>query len=140
MKKLSARTVQELKFIARENGIDIPDGALKAQIVEAIEQNGGAVITTNTVSPSGKKTEGIKPVSNGVIGANLPENKPGNPEPVVSKDKVALYSQKNLSWVGVGRLEHGYNFVKKEVAEKWLKHKAVRAATPEEIASHYGVE
>lgn len=140
MKKLSTRTVGELKMIARENGIEIPDGAIKAQIVEAIEANGGAVITTNTVKPSGKESTGVRPVKNGVIGANIPEIQPGTPEPVVSNDKVALYSEKNLSWTGVGKLQRGYNFVSEGVSEKWLKQKSVRIATPEEVAEYFGVK
>lgn len=138
MKKLSTRTVGELKMIAREQGIELPDGALKAQILEAIEFDGGAVITANTVSPSGKKTSGVAEVKNGVIGMNLPENQPVK-QAVVSDDKVALYSEKNLSWVGVGKLKRGYNFVSEGVSEKWLKQKAVRLASPEEVADHYGV-
>ena len=57
----------------------------------------------------------------------------------VNKDeKVAVYSERNLSWNGVGTLEVGYNIVTKEASEKWVTHKAVRPATPEEVARFYG--
>jgi len=56
------------------------------------------------------------------------------------QEKVALYSDKNLHWNGVGQLQKGYNIVTKEVSVKWLKHKAVREATPAEVAKHYGKE
>lgn len=54
--------------------------------------------------------------------------------------KMALYSEKNLTWSGVGSLVKGYNFLNKNVAEKWLtKTKHVRIATPEEVAKEYGL-
>lgn len=127
--------------MARESGIELPEKALKAQIVAALEESGDNVITVNTVKPSGTPTNGVRPVSDGVIGSAAPERpkKPRVDEPVVSNDKVALYASKNLHWTGVGHLKHGYNFVSEEAAGKWLRHKAVRAATPEEVASHYDV-
>lgn len=54
------------------------------------------------------------------------------------QEKVAVFSERNLHWNGVGHLQRGYNIVTKEVSEKWLKHKAVRIAKPEEVAKHYG--
>ena len=142
MKKLSSRTVGELKLMAREMGVDIPDGARKAQVVEAIEANGDqTVITANTVKPSGKPTSGVLPVKEGAIGSAVAEPKPKKEKKEAVKEKVALHSNKNLSWTGVGKLSRGYNFVSKENAEKWLaRAKSVRAASPEEVATHYGVE
>ena len=55
-----------------------------------------------------------------------------------SSEKIALFSEKNLTWNGVGVLQKGYNIVTKEASEKWLQHKAVREATPAEVASYYG--
>ena len=54
------------------------------------------------------------------------------------QEKVAVYSERNLHWNGVGQLQKGYNIVTKEASVKWLKHKAVREATPTEVAKHYG--
>lgn len=53
------------------------------------------------------------------------------------KEKVALYSSKNLSWTGVGKLIKGYNILNKDTAEKWLTKNGVRIATPEEIKKEY---
>jgi hypothetical protein len=50
---------------------------------------------------------------------------------------VPLYSSKNIH-VGATFLKFGYNIVTEEAAEKWLKFKAVRKATPEEIKTAYG--
>lgn len=54
-----------------------------------------------------------------------------------SQEKIALYSSKNLFKYGVGELVIGYNIVLKEDAKFWLTNKAVRQATPEEVAKAY---
>ena len=51
---------------------------------------------------------------------------------------VAVYTTRNLFWSEVGELKIGYNIVNEEDAERWLTHKAVRIATPDEVARHYG--
>lgn len=57
-----------------------------------------------------------------------------------SGEKVAIHSSRNIHWNGVGSLTIGYNIVTKEASEKWLAHKAVRLATPQEVAKYYGKE
>jgi Fe-S cluster biosynthesis and repair protein YggX len=52
--------------------------------------------------------------------------------------KVALYSDRNIYWGGLGELKVGYNIVSKEASEQWITRKAVRIAQPEEVASYYG--
>lgn len=142
MKKLSTRTLPELRLIAREQGIDA-DGLTKAQIVEAVEASGGQVITSMNTNPTKKSEPSAKSNENGVLISPQPEHVKSEivPEPDPAKDasKVAVYSIRNLSWSGVGKLEKGYNFVNKEVAGTWLSHKAVREVSPEEVASHFGV-
>jgi len=54
------------------------------------------------------------------------------------QEKVAVYSDRNINWNGVGQIQKGYNIVTKEASEKWLTRKAVREATPTEVAKHYG--
>lgn len=54
----------------------------------------------------------------------------------VEADLVALFSERNVTWDGVGALKVGYNLVSKEDAEKWTSGSLkVRLATPEEIAA-----
>ena len=53
-------------------------------------------------------------------------------------NKVALYSQRNLHMDNLGALKVGYNIVSKEASEKWLTHRLVRVASPEELAAYYG--
>ena len=62
-------------------------------------------------------------------------------EPVVKnkpQEKVAVYSERNLNWVGVGELKIGYNIVTKEQADQWISNRSVREASPEELKGAYG--
>lgn len=55
-------------------------------------------------------------------------------EPVAKvTDKVAIFSEKNLFWEGVGRVIRGYNIVEADAAEKWLTKDGIRKATKDEI-------
>jgi hypothetical protein len=74
----------------------------------------------------------------GVIGS-VAADKPKAAAPVKAEpEKVALWSNKNIRWGGVGALSKGYNIVIKEAADKWLTREGIREATPEEVADHYG--
>lgn len=142
MKKLSARTLGELKLIAESQGIST-EGLKRVEIAAAIEESGGQVITSMNTKPSGTPSSATTNDS-GILISPQPEKikaqRGNDPEPSpVEADKVALYATRNLSWPGVGKVSKGYNFVTKEVADKWLQHKAVRQASPEEVASYFGV-
>jgi hypothetical protein len=52
-------------------------------------------------------------------------------------NKVALYSDRNIHMENLGALKVGYNIVSKEASEKWLTHRLVRIAQPEEVAAYY---
>lgn len=143
MKKLSARTLGELKLIAESQGIDTT-GLKRLEIAEAIEEQGGQVITSMNTKPSGEPAPSAATNESGVLISPQPEKikqkRESNAEPeTVQSDKVALFSVRNLSWPGVGKVDKGYNFVTREAAEKWVTHRAVREATPEEVAAHFGV-
>lgn len=55
----------------------------------------------------------------------------------VGDDKVALWSESNLHHLNWGAIAKGPNIVSKEVADKWIGHKSIRLATPEEVADFY---
>lgn len=100
--------------------------------------------TTNNVvaSPTAsKKVGGKKPalgsVADGVIGSTKVEKKESAPAVAEEDEKVAIFSPKNISWVGVGKLRSGYNIVSKKYADAWLTRKGIRLATPEEVAKEY---
>jgi hypothetical protein len=59
-----------------------------------------------------------------------------------AKNTVALYvTNASISDIRLGKLEHGYNFVSKEVADEWIKvNNKIRVASPEEVAEAYGVK
>jgi hypothetical protein len=82
----------------------------------------------------------IMNIDNGIIGTGNTEVKP-KPKKTESKDsseKVALFSERNVFWEGVGRVGKGYNIVDGKDAEKWLTRKFIRLATPEEIKQEFG--
>ncbi len=135
MSKTSNKNLNELRTMAQELGID-PNGLRKGQLVEAIETKANNVISVpGSQAPSDPN---IVSDSAGVIGSDVEYNAPG-PEKNPAEGKVAVYSERSLNWTGVGKLKMGYNFLSKEDADKWLVHRLVREATPEEVADHFGV-
>jgi hypothetical protein len=106
---LSKKTVMEIKSYAKKNNIDLFGVSTKAHMLE--------VIASWTPKEETEKLTKIK------------ETAP---------EKVAIFSERNVFWNGVGEVVKGYNIVSKEVSEKWLTHKSVRIATPQEVAKHYG--
>ena len=108
VEKFSKKTIPQLQAYAKKNNIDLYGTETKEEMLEAI-------------LPFVPRKD---PVEETVV-----EN---------SNEKVALYSERNLHWSSVGALEKGYNIVTKEASVKWLTHKAVREASPKEVAKHYG--
>ena len=111
MEDLATKTVMELKSYAKKNNIDLFGVKTKLEILEVIA----------SFHPNDKEPKDLK------------EQKAKDPE-----EKVALYSTRNIHWNGLGSLAVGYNIVSKEASEKMVTHKAVRIASPEEVASYYG--
>jgi hypothetical protein len=55
-------------------------------------------------------------------------------------EKVAIFSSGKLFHPTLGRLAYGYNVVDFDIAKEWMKvSEKVREATPQEVASAYGV-
>lgn len=109
---LKKKTVPQLKSYAKKNNIDLFGVNTKNEILEVIF----SFIPTPAQEEAKKKTKNS------------------------SKEKVAVFSIRNLFWNGVGELNSGYTILPKEESEKWLSHKAVRLATPEEVAKHYKIK
>jgi len=108
IEELAKKTVMELKSYAKKNNIDLFGVSTKLEILEVIA----------SFIPNGQTevvTEQKAPI-----------------------EKVALYSDRNIYWDGVGEVKVGYNIVSKEASEKWLTHRLVRIASPEEVAAYYG--
>jgi hypothetical protein len=122
MEELAEKNITQLKAYARKNNIDLFGTNTKIEMLEVI-----ASFVGERPKPKVKK------------------EKPIAVEPVVEikeavdmTDKIALYSTRNIHWGNIGALKVGYNIVSKEASEKMVTHKAVRIATPEEVASYYG--
>lgn len=81
--------------------------------------------------PEGTDLSAIDPNIKIVIEGSEPE------APSDEYDKVAIFSERNMFHPIRGSVSEGYNIVNKAYAEEWIKHPAVRIATPEELAKEY---
>jgi hypothetical protein len=118
---------------------DIPAvDKVELQEVQAAEN----VITAPTAAPKGAPQSNTASNADGVIGSRAADKVFEKPvvveKPVDDSNKVAVWSDKNIRWTGVGALIKGYNIVTKEAADKWLSRGGIREATPEEVATHFG--
>jgi hypothetical protein len=112
IEELSTKTVMSLKAYAKKNNIELFEANTKLEILE---------ILASWIPPKTKE-EHVEEL--------------GKANDLVNK--VALYSERNLHMDNLGALKVGYNIVSKEASEKWLAHRLVRIAQPEEVASYYG--
>jgi hypothetical protein len=149
MDNLSSKTVKELKEYAIEQDIDLGKAKTKTQILSILlggESNISAepfeeqtVIKADEpikrvpASSSGSNDNGV--VVSRAAGRSVKKTTETTKEEVL---KVALFSEKNLHWLGVGNVRPGYNIVTEEAAKLWLTRRGVREATPEEVATYYG--
>jgi hypothetical protein len=88
-----------------------------------------------------EEVQALGSVAEGVIGATKATKAPAKKKTAKSaevKEKIALYSTKNVTWSEVGKVYRGYNIVEKDAAEKWLTRSHIRVATPEEVAKEFG--
>ena len=124
VEEFSKKTVFELKAYAKKNNIDIVGSNTKSELIEAI---------LPFVPREDKVEEEI------VEQVEEVKEEVKTPKKVdILKDKIAVFSNGNIHWNGVGSLEKGYNIVTKEASVKWLTKKSVREATPQEVAAYYG--
>lgn len=111
--------------------------AVEPAVEEAVEE-----VKEDTVIKADEPVESqpaISDVADGVIGSGTSKKKPAAPK--IQKpegEKVALFSEKNIYWEGVGRISKGYNILEADIAEKWLGRSYIRLATPEEIKQEFG--
>lgn len=148
-------TVVQLREYAIENSIDISEAKTKSSILSAIlntnakvsavdEQEINKVISYENASPKKRNpASNTRPDENNVVtvaSANtFKKNKDSSSVKTSTVEKIAVYSEKNMNWSAIGKVNKGYNIVTKEAAEMWLTRKGIRKATPEEVATHYGL-
>ena len=148
----STMTVAKLKEYAEENSIDLGSAKTKTAILSVITQTKSSISAaeeaSSVIGSESLKLPKRSPVSNtrtnedGVLtvgSANTFNNKEFKKDTKTPVDKVAIFSQKNMHWQGIGAVTKGYNIVTKEAADKWLTRKGIREATPQEVATHYGL-
>ena len=155
MSNLEKMTVVQLREYAIENSIDVSEAKTKSSILSAIlntnakvstvdEQEINKVISYENASPKKRNpVSNTRPDENNVVtvaSANtFKKNKDSSSVKISMVEKVAVYSEKNMNWSAIGKVSKGYNIVTKEAAEMWLTRKGIRKATPEEVATHYGL-
>ena len=91
-------------------------------------------------------TPALAPVEGGAMGSAKVAKKKAAPKPKksskkdeeVAPEKVAVFSTRNVTWSGVGKVYRGYNIVTKEQSEQWLNRDHIRLATPDEVAKEFG--
>lgn len=117
--------------VAEENNIEASISTPEPEVT---------AITTNDLASSSSEPQILGSVAEGVIGVTTAEPKPvkSSAKPVDSTEKAAVYSLKNISVPGLGKVYRGYNIVKKDSLDKWLEKSYIRAATPEEVAKEFG--
>lgn len=109
-----------------------------------VAETAASVEVVDTVISSPDQSKRPKPKSSLATGeGSVIESPSASRKDVTAKssdtqEKVAIFSQKNVSWTSVGKLYRGYNIVPKSVADKWLAYSFVRLATPEEVAKELG--
>lgn len=120
------------------------DLGIEATIEEVKEETQAeGVISAPEPVQSVKKVPAIAPVADGVIGSASASVTKANKKPKAVEgkevEKVAVYSSKNVTWTGVGKVYVGFNIVTKDQADKWLTRNHTRLATPDEVAKEFGV-
>jgi hypothetical protein len=118
---MSEEKITQVEKTANEFGISVSK-------IEAVEES-NSVITIP--KKNNKPKASAEAVINDTIGASIEKEEPKKEPP--KKQKVALYSSRNVFWEGVGEVQRGYNFVTPEQADKWMTRIHIRFVTPEEI-------
>lgn len=129
----------EVKTASEEVAEELNISASITEVPETVAKN-----VIGSAKPKGKRKPALGSVNNGAIGASSVEVKEGPKKTTKLKEepaaeKVAVFSTKNVTWNGVGKVYRGYNIVTKDQADKWLNRDHIRLATPEEVAKEFGV-
>jgi hypothetical protein len=117
----------------------VAEPIVETPVVEEVVQNEDAI--SAPAYEALEEVQALGSVAEGVIGATSAPKAPAKKKSAKAaevKETVALYSTKNVTWPGVGKVYRGYNIVEKDAAEKWLTRSHIRTAAPEEVAKEFG--
>lgn len=124
----------------------VPEGSLESYKRLASEADTQEIITATSTRKKPKTEQDVMGnIPNGAIGVTTKKvaTRTANKKPAVKKqkeeEKIAIFSERNMTWGDVGKVYRGYNIVTKGQAEKWLTRKQCREATPEEVAREFDV-
>lgn len=119
----------------------------KSTGTEKTEQEDNLITAASKRKTPKTEKEVIGQTANGAIGVETKKIEPkkvassnGKSSAKKKEDKVAIYSERNVSWTSVGKVYRGYNIVTQAQADKWLTRSHCRLATPEEVAKEFGKE
>lgn len=104
-----------------------------------LQENNDSVISSGT--PNFNLETSVNSNDTNVIGSNgrgLTNDVKQNKSTSSKEETVAIYSSKNVSWAGIGKVTKGYNIVTSPASEKWLTRDHIRIATPQEVAREFG--
>jgi purine nucleoside phosphorylase len=132
----AAAEAERASLAAHEAAVAAANSAAANSVVEEVQ----AVVEAPAYQAP-EEVQALGSVAEGVIGATTapkaPERKKSAKAAEV-KETVALFSTKNVTWPGVGKVYRGYNIVEKDAATQWLTRSHIKPATPEEVAKEFG--
>lgn len=120
----------QVEIVAEANNIEASISVSEPEVT---------AITSSDLASSTVESQALGSVANGVIGVtsvSTPSEKPSNSKPIA--EKVAVFSTKNITVPGLGKVYRGYNIVTKDAASQWTTKSYIRLATPEEVAKEFG--
>lgn len=139
-------SIKDLRTYAKEHGIKLQSATKKADILDIVKTNaqagieedydellasaeneGQAVMTSPNEERRQQKEEEI-------IAERLMKQEVDEQKPKGNDLSVCLYSEKKYSSTHLGKLDIGYNIVKKDLAKVWIRLPDVRLADKEELA------
>lgn len=139
---VSVEAVAVANVVVSDNNIEeaVVEDLLPVKTEEVKEDN---VIGSGTSAAKPAEKPAITPVADGVIGSGKSKTqKKADVKPstasAVKTTKVALFSNRNVVWQGVGKIVKGYNLVDSAAAEKWLTLDGIRKAEPQEVKTALG--
>jgi hypothetical protein len=119
--------------------VEAPVEHVAEPVVEAVVE--APVVETPVVeAPAASEPEqALGFTETGAIGSVAADGPKRNIKPESElRNKVAIYSTKNVNWSEVGSVSRGYNIVTQAQADKWITRSHVRLATPEEVKKVLG--
>jgi hypothetical protein len=111
---------------------------LKDKIVEDVKESEIDNVISSDKAATSPNLSVTSNEENVIGSASADKKETLKPKTTAEKETVAVYSTRNVTWSGVGKVYRGYNIVTKEASKKWATRDHIRIATPEEVARDFG--